>query len=141
MKALSEDTNDLPVLNKGAAHVPIPPSDIYSDVKTGVKANVNSSSSYKTRVLAKFLDRSIGGNAKLKGHKSDNVVQLIRNLDDFADDYLIAASKLGVTAARFTCSTHHTFPQREGFLRQIPDVEVVLVVLICLKVTLVMTLV
>ncbi|CAH0022514.1 unnamed protein product [Clonostachys rhizophaga] len=51
------------------------------------------------------------------------MVQLVSSLDDFEDDYQIAGAMLTFTAARFTQWEKGAFPQGEGSVRQIPNVE------------------
>jgi hypothetical protein len=66
-------------LNEGDDRVPIITK--YSDVKEGIMANVSKSLSGEVGILARFLDRSVGGDASLKGQKSDDDVYHIEKLE------------------------------------------------------------
>jgi hypothetical protein len=66
-------------LNEGGDRVPIPKK--YSDVKEGITASVSKSLSAEVGILARILDRSVGGDANLKSKKSDNDVYHIQKLE------------------------------------------------------------
>ena len=69
-------------INQGAANrVPIPEGQRYVDMKEGVNASLKMSLSGEGSILAKLLDRSIGGDASLKGQKKDEDVYRIQKLE------------------------------------------------------------
>ncbi|CAH0021654.1 unnamed protein product [Clonostachys rhizophaga] len=73
-----EDTKDYAIINENA---PIPVPKSYSSVKTNIDTSVYSSRTYETETIAKVLDRSIGGNANLKGIRADSDVFHIQKLE------------------------------------------------------------
>src|SRR5689334_9813136 len=70
-----EDIKQYYPMNQGATNrVPIPDGQRYSDVKEDTKASLRTSRTGEASILAKVLDRSIGGEASLKGQKRDEDV-------------------------------------------------------------------
>lgn len=59
----------------------VPITKEYSDVKEDITATVSTSLGGEISVLAKVLDRSVGGDASLKGKKSDDDVYHIQKLE------------------------------------------------------------
>jgi len=69
---LVEDLKQYYPINQGAANrVPIPKGQRYTDMKEDIKASLKSSFAGEGSILVKVLDRSIGGDASLKGQKKD----------------------------------------------------------------------
>lgn len=66
-------------LNEDDDRVPI--HKRYSDVKEGITASVSKSLDAEVGILARILDRSVGGDASLKSQKSDNDVYHISKLE------------------------------------------------------------
>ncbi|KAG5771591.1 hypothetical protein H9Q72_001897 [Fusarium xylarioides] len=70
-------------INQGADnHVPIPEGQCYSDKKKDVSVSIRKSVGGQGSILARVLDRSIGGNADLKGQRHDNDVYKIDTLEN-----------------------------------------------------------
>jgi len=67
-------------LNQGANRVEIPKGERYTDTKEGISASVSKSTSGEASLLAKVLDRSIGGEASLKGERNNKDVYTIAKL-------------------------------------------------------------
>lgn len=79
---LVEDLRQCYPINQGAANrVPIPDGQRYADMKEGVNASLKTSLSGEASILAHVLDRSIGGDASLKGQKKDEDVYKIQKLE------------------------------------------------------------
>ncbi|KAJ4305482.1 hypothetical protein N0V90_001013 [Kalmusia sp. IMI 367209] len=79
---LVEDIEEYYPINQGATNlVPIPDGQRYSDSKEDISASVKTSRSGEASIFAKVLDRSIGGDASLKGQKSDEDVFKIEKLE------------------------------------------------------------
>lgn len=79
---LVEDLIQYYPINQGAVNrVPIPADQRYVDAKEDVTASIKTSFSGEGSILAKVLDRSIGGDASLKGQKKDEDVYKIRKLE------------------------------------------------------------
>ncbi|KAH8587088.1 hypothetical protein B0O99DRAFT_527431 [Bisporella sp. PMI_857] len=79
---LVEDLTQYYPINQGALNrVTIPEGQRYIDVKEDVKASLKKSISGEASILAKILDRSIGGDAGLKGQKKDEDVYKIERLE------------------------------------------------------------
>lgn len=71
-------------INQGSSpssRVPIPEGQRYADSKGDVRAAVKASAGAEASVLARVLDRSVGGDASLKGQRSDEDVYTLRALD------------------------------------------------------------
>lgn len=79
---LVEDLRQCYPINQGAANrVPIPENQRYTDMKEDVNASLKMSLGGEGSILVKVLDRSIGGDASLKGQKKDDDVYKIRKLE------------------------------------------------------------
>ena len=79
---LVEDIVQYYPINQGATdRVPIPDGQRYSDAKEDINASLKSSRSGEASILAKVLDRSIGGEVSLKGQKTDEDVYTIEKLE------------------------------------------------------------
>ena len=79
---LVEDLRQCYPINQGATNrVPIPEGQRYVDVKEDVNASLRMSLGGEASILAKILDRSIGGDASLKGEKKDEDVYKIQKLE------------------------------------------------------------
>jgi hypothetical protein len=79
---LVDDLRQCYPINQGAAnHVTIPEGQRYSDVKEDVIASLKTSLSGEASILAKILDRSIGGDASLAGQRKDEDVYRIQKLE------------------------------------------------------------
>jgi hypothetical protein len=89
-------------LNQGADRVPIPKGERYADPREGVSASLTKNTSGELGILARVLDRSIGGDAALKGQRHDKDVYSIQKLE-----------------------TVHFFPRRNYISKclQLPDVK------------------
>ncbi|KAN0067436.1 hypothetical protein V8E54_014526 [Elaphomyces granulatus] len=74
-----QDIKDFRPINEADDRVPIIKK--HSDVKKGITANVSKSLSGEVGILARFLDRSVGGDASLKGQKSDDDMYYIEKLE------------------------------------------------------------
>jgi hypothetical protein len=68
-------------INKGSDRVPISKDERYSNQIEGVKASLKKNKSGELGILAKVFDRSIGGDASLKGQKHDEDVYTIQKLE------------------------------------------------------------
>lgn len=71
-------------INQGSSpsnRVPIPEDQRYTDIKKNVRAAVNTSAGGEASVLARVLDRSIGGEASLRGQRSSDDVYTFRALE------------------------------------------------------------
>ncbi|OXV09922.1 hypothetical protein Egran_02315 [Elaphomyces granulatus] len=73
-----QDIKDFRPINKDHDRVPIIKK--HSDVKEGITANVSKSLSGEAGILARILNRSVGGKS-LKGQKSDDDVYYIEKLE------------------------------------------------------------
>ncbi|CAH0047108.1 unnamed protein product [Clonostachys solani] len=86
------------VLNKGSARVPIPESDLYLDVKKDIVASVNSSSNHDAKILAQYLDRSLGGHIGFRGAKTDSDIFNIQRVEttsfDLSEEYTTKCRQL-----------------------------------------------
>ncbi|EXA53631.1 hypothetical protein FOVG_01374 [Fusarium oxysporum f. sp. pisi HDV247] len=79
---LVEDIKHYYPINQGTSNsVPIPGEQRYSDTKEDINVSIKTSCSGEASILAKVLDRSIGGEASLKGQKRDEDVYRIRKLE------------------------------------------------------------
>ena len=79
---LVEDIKQFYPINQGAVNrVPIPDGQRYSDAKEDINASLKASRSGEASILAKVLDRSIGGEASLKGQKRGEDVYKIQKLE------------------------------------------------------------
>ncbi|KAF6810480.1 pfs domain-containing protein [Colletotrichum sojae] len=81
---LVEDLESCYPINQGSSpsnRVPIPEGQRYTDTKEDIRAAVKTSAGAEASVLAKVLDRSVGGDASLRGQKSDEEVYTFRALD------------------------------------------------------------
>ncbi|KAI3322338.1 hypothetical protein HD806DRAFT_122426 [Xylariaceae sp. AK1471] len=79
---LVEDIKQFYPINQGIDNrVPIPDLQRYSDAKEDINASLKTSHSGEASILAKVLDRSIGGEMSLKGQKSDEDVYKIQKLE------------------------------------------------------------
>ncbi|RYP72077.1 hypothetical protein DL771_004408 [Monosporascus sp. 5C6A] len=79
---LVEDIKQYYPINQGTTNrVPIPDGQRYSDAKEDINASLKTSRSGEASILAKVLDRSIGGEAGLKGQKRDEDVYKIQKLE------------------------------------------------------------
>lgn len=77
-----EDIKQYYPINQGTANrVPVPPEKRYSDTKEGIKTSMKTSNSGEASILAKVLDRSIGGEASLKGQKTEQDEYNIQKLE------------------------------------------------------------
>ncbi|KAF6816892.1 pfs domain-containing protein [Colletotrichum musicola] len=64
-----------------SSRVPIPEGQRYTDTKEDVRAAVKASAGAEASVLAKVLDGSVGGDASLRGERSDEEVYTFRTLE------------------------------------------------------------
>jgi hypothetical protein len=79
---LVEDLKQYYPINQGSANrVPIPEGQRYTDMKEDINASFNKSLAGEGNILVKVLDRSIGGDASLKGQKKDGDAFKIRKLE------------------------------------------------------------
>ncbi|KAF6825961.1 pfs domain-containing protein [Colletotrichum plurivorum] len=81
---LVEDLEGCYPINQGSSpssRVPIPEGQRYADTKEDVRAAVKASAGAEASVLAKVLDRSVGGDASLRGERSDEDVYTFRTLE------------------------------------------------------------
>src|SRR3954467_3794920 len=79
---LVDDIKQFYPINQGATNrVPIPEGQRYTDIKEDVTASLKTSLSGEASILAKILDRSIGGEASLKGQTKDEDVFTIQKLE------------------------------------------------------------
>ena len=79
---LVEDLKQYYPINQGSTNrVAIPESQRYVDIKEEVNASLKTSLGGEARILATLLDRSIGGDASLKGLKRDEDVFYIQKLE------------------------------------------------------------
>ena len=79
---LVEDIAQYYPINQGATNrVPIPDGQRYSDAKEDINASLKASRSGEASILAKVLDRSIGGEASLKGQRQNEDVYKIEKLE------------------------------------------------------------
>ncbi|KAH6996526.1 hypothetical protein BKA56DRAFT_571672 [Ilyonectria sp. MPI-CAGE-AT-0026] len=79
---LVEDLRQYYPINQGATNrVPIPEYQRYVDTKEDINAGLKTSLGGEGSILAKVLDRSIGGNASLKGQKKYEDVYKIQKLE------------------------------------------------------------
>lgn len=79
---LVEDIKQYYPINQGATNrVSIPDGQRYSDTKEDINASLKTSRSGEVGILAKVLDRSIGGEASLKGEKRDEDMYKIQKLE------------------------------------------------------------
>lgn len=77
-----EDIKQYYPINQGATNrIPIPDGQRFSDTKEDINASFKTSSSGEASILAKVLDRSVGGEASLKGQKRDEDVYKIQKLE------------------------------------------------------------
>jgi hypothetical protein len=77
-----EDIQQYCPINQGAENrVPIPEKQCHSDVKEKVCASLKTSRSGEASILAKVFDQSIGGEAGVKGDKSDTADYSIEKLE------------------------------------------------------------
>jgi hypothetical protein len=75
-----EDIKHFLPLNQGPNRVDIAKGERYTDTKEGISASVSKSTSGEASLLAKVLDHSIGGEASLKGERSNEDVYTIAKL-------------------------------------------------------------
>lgn len=79
---LVEDVQQYYPLNQGVNNrVQIPPEQLYTDSKEDVNSSLKTSRSGEASILAKILDHSIGGEASLKGQRTDEDVYTIQKLE------------------------------------------------------------
>jgi hypothetical protein len=79
---LVEDLRDYYPINQGPENrIPLIKDQIYSDVKSDVIATLKGTQSGEGRILARILDRSIGGDASLKGTRKDEDVYKLARLE------------------------------------------------------------
>ncbi|KAI0437239.1 hypothetical protein F4803DRAFT_539519 [Xylaria telfairii] len=79
---LVEDIRQYYPINQGAANrVPIEDGQRYSDIKEDVTASLQTSHTGEFGVLARVLDRSIGGDMSLKGQRREQDVYKIGRLE------------------------------------------------------------
>ena len=75
-----EDIELFRPLNQGSNRIEIAKGERYTDTKEGISASVSKSASGEAGFLAKVLDRSIGGEASLKGQRNKEDVYTIAKL-------------------------------------------------------------
>jgi hypothetical protein len=68
-------------LNQGSDRVSIPEEERYSVPKEGITASITKSASGEAGILAKVLDRSIGGEVSLKSKRNNHDVYTIEKLE------------------------------------------------------------
>ncbi|KAF2177973.1 hypothetical protein K469DRAFT_732140 [Zopfia rhizophila CBS 207.26] len=78
---LVEDIKEYYPINQGTDRVPIPDGQRYSDTKEDINASVKSSLGGEAGLLARVLDRGIGGELSLKGQRNDEDVYNIQKLE------------------------------------------------------------
>ncbi|KAI0977231.1 hypothetical protein F4678DRAFT_412228 [Xylaria arbuscula] len=79
---LVEDIKQYYPINQGATNrVPIADGQRYSDVKENIDASVMTSHTGECSVLARVLDRSIGGEISLKGQRVEQDIYKINRLE------------------------------------------------------------
>ncbi|KAF9772459.1 hypothetical protein IL306_009844 [Fusarium sp. DS 682] len=77
-----EDLAHYDPINQGSENrVPIPDDEWYSDKKKDVSVSIRESIGGEGSILAKVLDRSIGGDASLKGQRHNDDVYKIETLE------------------------------------------------------------
>ncbi|KAI1251353.1 hypothetical protein MGN70_005921 [Eutypa lata] len=93
-----EDIKQYYPINQGTANrVPVPPEKRYSDTKEGIKTSMKTSNSGEASILAKVLDRSIGGEASLKGQKTEQDEYNIQKLETLHQRVLAAPRCRGLS--------------------------------------------
>ncbi|KAI1754551.1 hypothetical protein F4782DRAFT_492964 [Xylaria castorea] len=79
---LVEDIKQYYPINQGATNrVPIPDGQRYSDAKENIDASLKTSHTGEYGILARILDRSIGGEMSLKGQRREQDVYKISRLE------------------------------------------------------------
>jgi hypothetical protein len=76
-----EDLQSFHPINQGASRIAIPDGQRYVDVKEDVTASAKSSFSGEASFLARVLDGSIGGDASLRGQRSEENVYTVARLE------------------------------------------------------------